>query len=208
MGTSCLKCAGDGIMGNGEPCPVCAKEKLKIIPTVYGVPAQYQGVRFDKSFLPEKEQKDYGAYMEELMETIVNDFSFYQKNLLICSKPNSGKTVWAYNLYSVLSSKGYEIPPLKDIVEVRNILNSYTDKDMIRLYSEARCAIIRIPRDIQFWMFDVMSFIIERRVRSDGFTIFMFGGTEEELKQADRYERLKTLKGSGAYNTVYVKSFK
>lgn len=207
MSESCLKCSGTGIMANGEPCPDCAKENIKMIPVAYGVPAQYQGIKFDKSFLPEKEQKTYGTYMEELMETIVNDFAFYQKNHLICSRLNSGKTVWAYNLYSILTSKGYDIPPLKDIVEVRNILNSYTDKELAQLYSTARCALIRIPKDVQSWMFDTMSYIIERRVRSNGFTVFMYAGLESDLKLADRYERLKYLKGSGAYNTVYVKSF-
>lgn len=207
MATGCLRCAGSGKIIGGAPCPVCSKELSKITPIVYGVPAQYQGIKFDKSFLPEKEQNTYGVFMEELMQTIINDYSFYQKNILICSRPNSGKTVWAYNLYSILSSKGYDMPPYKDIVEVRNILNSYADKDMVNLYSEARCAIIRLPRDMQFWMFDTMSYILERRVRANGFTIFMFGGTEEELVSIDKKGSLKHLKGTGAYNTICVKSF-
>lgn len=178
-----------------------------MVPTVYGVPAQYQGIRFDKSFLPEKEQKEYGVFMEELLETIINDIAFYQKNLIICSRPNSGKTVWSYNLYSLVTAKGYEMPPLKDVTEVRNILNSYNDKELAQLFSTSRCAVIRIPRDVQAWMFDTIAYIIERRVRSDGFTIFMFGGTEADLKAVDRFEKLKYLRGSGAYNTVSIKSF-
>lgn len=207
MSESCIKCGGTGILLNGKPCPDCSKEQIKMVPTVYGVPAQYQGIRFDKSFLPEKEQKEYGAFMEELLETIINDIAFYQKNLIICSRPNSGKTVWSYNLYSLVTAKGYEMPPLKDVTEVRNILNSYNDKELAQLYSTARCAIIRIPRDVQAWMFDTIAYIIERRVRSDGFTIFMFGGTEADLKAVDRFEKLKYLRGSGAYNTVSIKSF-
>jgi hypothetical protein len=183
------------------------KEQTSMVPIVYGVPAQYQGLKFDKSFLPDKEQKDYGTFMEELMTTIVNDIAFYQKNMIICSRPNSGKTVWAYNLYSLITSKGFDMPPLKDVTEVRNILNSYTDKEMTQLYSDARCAVIRIPRDVQFWMFDTIGYIIERRVRSNGFTIFMFGGSEQDLKVVDKFDKLKYLRGTGAYNTVCIKSF-
>lgn len=204
---SCLKCAGDGKMIDGTLCPECSGALLKKIPIVQGVPVQYQGVSFDKKFLPEKEQKYYGAFMEELLLTIVNDYAFYQKNLIICSRPNSGKTIWAYSLMAALSSKGYHIPNLKDITEVRNILNSYEDKEEAVIWSTARCAIIKLPRDLQPWMFDTMSSIIERRVRSDGFTIFLFGGTKEDLQYIDKYNRLPNLLGTGAYNTIKLESF-
>lgn len=207
MNTGCMKCAGSGKLISGEPCPDCAKELSAIVPISYGVPAQYQGVKFDKSFLPEKEQKGYGEFMEELLNTIINDYAFYQKNLLICNRPNSGKTVWAYHLYAVLSSKGYEIPPLKDIAEVRDIITSYADKELANLYSTARCAIIKVPRDLQPWMFDSISMIVERRVRNDGFTIFLYGGSEDDLKYADRYGRIRDIMGTGAYNTVKLYSF-
>lgn len=204
---SCIKCAGTKKMANGDPCPICCKDDVETVPIVFDIPAQYQGVRFDKNFLPDKEQKSYGVFMEELLTTIINDLAFYQKNLLICSRPNSGKTVWSYSLYSIITSKGYEMPPIKDLVEVRSILNSYSELDKAQLYSTARCAVIRIPRDVQFWMFDTISYILERRVRSGGFTIFMFAGTIDELRQVDKYDRLKHLDGTGAYNTVEVKSF-
>jgi hypothetical protein len=202
-----MKCGGTGRLVSGEPCPDCASEQIKTVPIVQGVPAQYQGVSFDKSFLPEKEQKEYGTFMEELLQTIINDLAFYQKNMIICSRPNSGKTVWAYNLYSLITSKGYEMPPLKDVAEVRTILYSYDDKELAQLYSTARCVVIKIPRDIQPWMFDSIAAIVERRVRSDGFTIFLFGGNEMDLKAADKYGKLGDLRGTGAYNTLQIKSF-
>lgn len=207
MSLNCLKCGGTGFMVGRTPCPDCSKEVDAIKPMVYGVPAQYQGVRFDKSFLPEKFQKVYGAFMEELLTTILTDYAFYQKNMLICSKPNTGKTVWTYNLYSELSSRGYEIPTLRDIIEVRNILSSYTDKDEASLISNARCMVVKIPRDIQFWMFDTLSALVERRVRNDGFTIFIYGGSREDLKYADKNNRLKDLEGTGAYNSIKVYDF-
>lgn len=205
--SSCLKCGGDGKMANGSLCPECSKLIVKKTPIVQGIPVQYQGVKFDKKFLPEKEQKEYGTFMEDLLTTIVNDLSFYQKNLCICSRANSGKTVWAYSLIALLSAKGYTIPNLRDITEVRNILNSYDNKEEAALWSSARCAIIKLPRDMQPWMFDVMSYVVERRVRSDGFTIFLYGGTLDDLKFIDKYNRLPNMLGTGSYNTIKVESF-
>lgn len=204
---NCLKCSGSGTMGNQQPCPDCMPGIVRNIPIVQGIPVQYQSAKFDKKFLPEKEQAKYGEFMENLLYTIINDSNYYQKNLLICSRPNSGKTVWAYTLIAQLTAKGYEIPNLKDIVEVRQIMSSYDNKDENILWSTARCAIIKIPRDIQPWLLDSIPTIIERRVRSNGFTIFLYGGTREDLMQADRYEKLKFVVGNGSYNTLKIESF-
>lgn len=204
---SCLICGGTLKTALGEPCPECCKELPKMSPVVAGIPAQYQGVRFDKSFLPHELQKNYGEFMEELLATVIHDIAFYQKNMLICCRPNSGKTVWAYSLYAELIAKGYKTPPLMDIVEARDLMNSYSDKDGNTLLSKARCVIIKLPRDMQFWMFNSISYIIERRVRGGGFTIFLYGGTIEELTQLDKDNCLSWLRGSGAYNSVKVESF-
>lgn len=207
MASTCLICGGTLKTATGEPCPVCAKVEKMEVPIVAGVPVQYQGIKFDKSFLPQNLQGKYGEFMEELLTTILNDFAFYQKNMIICCRPNSGKTVWSYTLYAEAMSKGYTMPPLLDIVEVRDVLNSYKDKDMNDLMSHARCAIIKLPRDMQFWMFNTISYVVERRVRGGGFTIFLYGGTTEDLSQIDKDGCLNWLRGSGAYNTVKVESF-
>lgn len=207
MSRTCLICGGTKITAFGEPCPECTKNEAPASPVVAGIPTQYQGVAFDKSFLPNSMQEKYGTFMEELSRTIINDLPFYQKNMIICSRPNSGKTVWAYDLYAKMIAKGYKTPPLLDVVEVRDALNSYDNKDLSNLISTARCAIIKIPRDMQFWMFDTISYIIERRVRSNGFTIFLFGGTVEDLSNLDRNKTLSYLRGNGSYNTVRIESF-
>lgn len=201
----CLKCGGTLKMANGKPCPDCASE-IKVAPIVQGIPMQYQGTQFDRKFLPEKEQGKYGTFMEELLTTIVNDIAFYQKNMLICSRPNSGKTLWAFNIITVLNSKGFNIPVLKDIAEVRGILNSY-NIDEVNTWSTARVVFVKLPRDMAPWMFDTISYLVERRVRSDGFTVFLYSGKYEELKQCDKYDRLKDIIGNGAYNTIKVESF-
>ena len=204
---SCLMCGGSGKLVNGSICPECGKTLNAEVPITAGIPLQYQGVSFDKSFLPDKLQKPYGEFMENLMLEIIANMNIYQKNLLICSRPNSGKTVWAYNLYSHFASRGLSVTPIKDILEVRSILTSYSLAEQAELFSSARCSIIKIPRDIQPWTFDTISTLIERRVRNNGFTIFLYGGKEEDLKSQDKFGRLSDIKGTGAFNTIKVYSF-
>lgn len=207
MSQDCIVCGGTGVTVSGEPCPNCSKMEESYVPVVAGIPVQYQGVSFDKSFLPSAMSATYGEFLEELLCTIVRDASFYQKNLLICSRPNSGKTIWAYNLYANLIQKGYKTPPLMDVLEARDALSSYDNKETGLLLSSARCAIIKIPRDVPYWLFDSIYSITERRVRNGGFTIFLYGGTIEELVAADKNHTLSHIRGSGAYNTIKVESF-
>ena len=206
----CLKCGGTGNIGTTAkkvPCPDCCKLATNIIPSYLEIPTQYQGLKFDKSFLPEDMQDKYGTFMEELLNDIVSSYSTYQKNLLICARPNCGKTVWAYNLFALMNSKGIKIPPFKDIVEVKEILDGRGSKEDMSLYSSSRFAIIKIPRAVSAWMFDYITYILERRVRSNGCTIFLYGGTEQDLKNQDSFGKLKYIKGTGSYNTVAIKSF-
>ena len=176
--TNCLKCAGTGIMGNGEPCPDCyeklSKESQKKI-VQSSVPSQYQGVIFDREFLPIADREVYGKFMEDLLVNITSNFALYQKNLLICSKPNSGKTIWAYNLINMLADKGYIVPDIKDLVQIREVLNyNKTSIDMAESVSKSRCLIVKIPSDVTFWMIDIIGYLLERRVPNNGFTIFIF----------------------------------
>ena len=211
MNTGCLECGGTGILLDGKPCPICGKERaLKIATSSYHatVPMQYQGVMFNKSFLPSKMQNTYGAYMEDLLNTIMGDYGMYQKNLLICSRPNSGKTVWAYSLITLLSDKGYDIPTVQNLMTMRELLNYRTgDSDLQERVQSSRGLIVTIPADIQFWMFDIIQTIVERRVARNGFTIFLFSGSSSKLREADRDKKLNFLLGTGSFHTIKMEDF-
>lgn len=207
----CLKCGGDGTMANGLPCPDCKDEIIKKAMTrrnIANVPTQYQGVSFDKSFLPFDEQAKYGAFMEDLLKTIYADCGLYQKNYLICSRPNSGKTVWGYTLITLLADKGFYLPPIMDLVAVRDILNySNRDAELTKEVQVSRGLVVRVPADAQFWMLDIILYILERRVARNGFTIFLYNGKYEQLKQCDKYGKLPYIIGSGAWHTVKLEDF-
>ncbi len=209
--SGCLKCGDTGIMLNGLPCPDCKDLLIKKAMTrknVATVPTQYQGVSFDKSFLPYDEQAKYGAFMEDLLKTIYADCGLYQKNYLICSRPNSGKTVWGYTLITMLADKGFYIPPIMDLVAIRDVLNYSTrDSQLSEEIQSARGLVVRVPADTQFWMLDIILYILERRVARNGFTIFLYNGKYEQLKQCDKNNKLPYIIGSGAWHTVKLEDF-
>lgn len=206
MSIHCLKCGGSGILINGERCPDCSKE-VQVTSYVPNIPIQYQGKTYDKSFLPEYEQDGFGTYMENLLKEIDSNLSFYQKNHIICSRVNTGKTVWSYDLLSRCISRGYDCPRIYDVLEVRDILSSYTDKSTADVITSARCVIMKIPRDAQPWVFDSVASIVDRRVRSNGFTIFLFDGSKYDLFKLDKYGRLHEIEGNGSYNSIKITDY-
>lgn len=206
MNKQCIICGGTGFTVDGKPCPNCSKSFAKKI-YLPDIPMQYQGQTFDRSLLPYDMKDNYGEYLENLLQSIANDIAFFQKNILICSRPNSGKTVWAYNVYSCVRGAGYQMPPIKDLLEVRDTIYSYDKLELANLYTTARACIIRLPKDMQSWMFDIIQTLIERRVAAGGFTIFLFGGSLYDLKQADKYGKLKSMTGTGAFHSIEVRDF-
>ena len=205
----CLICGGvpPYLTAFGKPCPNCSKEVVEALPNIPEIPVQYQNVRFDRTFLPENLQDTYGVYMEELIDKIVKQVGFY-KNILICCRPNSGKTVFAYTVFGLLHNKGVRMPIVKDIFEVRDIFVSYyADAEEVELWSSSKLAIIKIPVDITTKVFDTMSTIVERRVRNNCSTIFLYGGTKKDILAQDKFSKLKYLEGDGSYNSIEIKSW-
>lgn len=212
MSETCLICGGQGLDLDGNPCPECATKRLKMMSKSYSaalIPFQYQGLEFDKSFLPQALQSTYGAYMEDLLKTISIDYAMYQRNLLICSRPNSGKTVWAYNLINILYDRGFNVPTIQDLVSLRDVINhrNYNTTELYEAVTESRGLVVRIPADVQFWMFDIVQSVLEKRVAKNGFTIFLYSDSYERLKDADKYNKLQYIVGSGSYHTIKIEDF-
>ena len=204
----CLKCGNTGIMSNGEPCDCGIREPI-VLPTCLNIPVQYQNVRFDRSFLRADLQGTYGNFMEKLLKDCTDNLHSFHKNVLICAPPNSGKTVWVYTLCGLLYARGIVMPDLMDLMQARDILLNYygTDKDAIIKLSTAQIAVIKIPLDLPNKFPETISTIIERRVRSNCSTIFMYGGSYRDLEAQDKFGKLKPILGDGSYNTLSVNSF-
>lgn len=205
----CLKCGGTGIMVNGEKCDCGAEPRPLVLPVSMKVPMQYQSIRYNKEFIRSEFRANLGNFMEQLLTECTVKLHSFCKNYIICSPPNTGKTVWAYNLYSVMYSKGIIMPEIMDLMQVREILmNYYGDyREKNDLISNAKLMVIKIPMDLPNKFPETISTIIERRVRNDAYTIFLYNGSKNDLYRQDTFGKLMYLEGSGAFNTVCIKSF-
>lgn len=207
----CIKCSGTGTKSDGTVCDCKAGEnrvnkmRSKFYPNI---PQQYQNVDFDKVFLPDSISKDYGAYMESLLKDIALNSNLFQKNILICNKPNTGKTIWAYSLISRLWDNGIDTPPVMDLLETRDILWGRSQEEgSIDKILRSRCLVVKIPADLQYWMIDNIVNLIDRRVANNGFTIFIFNGSWQNILDVDKKGLLSNIKGSGQWHTIKVEDF-
>lgn len=195
---------------NEVPCDCGAQDARNIIlPSSMKVPLQYQNVRFDSRMLPAWVDGAYGAFMSSLLRELTSNMQLFSRNLLVCSPPNTGKTVFAYTVNGILYGKGIPVAELRDVLEVREIfLNPYapthSEADSI---SKAKVVFIKIPMDLPNKLAETMSMIIERRVRNNGSTVFLFSGSKEDLLAQDRFGKLQGMLGDGAFNSIEVKSW-
>jgi len=207
--TDCLKCGGTGMLVDGTPCDCgCANETFTL-PSTLNVPLQYQNVKYDMTLIRKELQPTLGVFMERLLKECTLGLHSFSSNYVICAPPNSGKTIWAYTLYSLMYSKGQPVPKLMDIMEVREaLLNFYfEDKDLVELINKSKIMVIKLPLDLPSKFPETMSMIIERRVRNNCFTIFLYNGSKYDLVAQDKFGKLKYLIGDGSYNSVNIKSF-
>lgn len=206
---ACIKCGGTGILANGERCD-CGVTTEFFLPVCMDVPAQYQNLQFDVRLIPQEMPSDYGRYMSELMKECCGNVMRLCKNILICSPPNTGKTVFAYTVLNSIYRSGVEVFSLRDILEVREILmNPYRGKqDEAGLLTRTPIAFIKIPLDLPSKLAATMSTVVERRVRHGNSTIFLYGGSKEDIFAQDTFGNLQALLGDGSYNTILVKSWR
>lgn len=206
--SGCIQCGGTGYLLNGDICD-CTTVNAINFPVLSKVPIQYQGTQFDKSFLSQKLDVNYGIYLEDLLKQVATGKPL-RKNFLICSPPNTGKTVFAYTLIGMMYSKGVVLPELMDLIEVRDIMLAQykQDYDKLLLINTAPIMLIKLPSDLPSKFGETISLIIERRVRNNGSTIFLFGGNKQDLLNQDRFGKLSAILGDGNYNSLLLKSWK
>lgn len=205
---TCIKCGGTHKMLNGQRCDCMIANSFEL-PVVLDVPIQYQGVKFNKAALPRDMQEDYGPYMMKLYEELL-DSRGIGRNILVCAPPNSGKTVFAYTIYAEMVNQGASVAKLLDLMEVRELLMSYyhdVDREQLALLSSADVAFIKIPQDLPIKFAEIISTVIERRVRSGGSTIFLFSGSKKDLEAQDRFGKFRALEGDGSYNSLKIYSW-
>ena len=210
MKERCLKCNGTGITVDGSPCD-CRSSGAIDIPIVLEVPSIYQTAEFSASLVPIRMPRTYGMDLEDIID-VIKSKGRYNINLLICSPPNTGKTVFAYTVFRHQYVRGLPMSEIMDLIEAKELLNSisYDEQTIMNKDKLITCpvAIIKIPLDLPNKFAETMSTIVERRVRKNGVTIFLYGGSIYDLQNQDRFGVLKNIIRDGSYNSIKVMDYK
>jgi hypothetical protein len=172
------------------------------------IPPQYQGVMFTRELLSDKLPREYGVFVQSIVDDVKRNVPL-TRNVLLCAPPNSGKTVFAYTCYGLQYNRGVAIPKLMDLLEAREKLQALYNVDIeaVELISKSPVAFFKIPMDLPNRFGEIMSTILERRVRNGGATIFLYNGTITDLKALDKFQKFQSLIGDGNYNSLLVKSY-
>ena len=205
----CLKCGDTGITVDGKQCD-CKEHGDLNLPVVLEVPVQYQNVKFSSSLVPMNLPKEYGVELEKIVEHI-NTKGKYSNNLLICSPPLSGKTVFAYSIYKCQYMHSIPMSEIIDLLEAKELLynNSY-DLEFIEkkeLFINCPVAVVKIPMLLPNRFAETISSIIERRIRKNGITIFLSNLKVDELYFQDKQEILKSIVRDGSYGSIKVMNY-
>lgn len=210
----CAACGNTGVRLDGTPCDCKFRvESFYESVSCMDVPEQYRGVLFNAALLPKDMIAGYGIYMTELYDSIVST-RMRHRNVCLCSPAAHGKTILAYSCIEQLFRKGIPTFPVFDILEVKRIL---LDTDLCRklLYevsnpeylTTAPYVFIKIPRIPTWEVYDTVVSVLERRVRRDNCTIYLYDGTWEQLIRSDKLNVLAGIQGDGTYNTLEVSSW-
>lgn len=203
----CAKCGGTGILLNGEMCD-CAKT----VPDFYSdsacfeIPEQYRDVVFTEELVPDNWSGSYRKFLSKL-HTDISTMSVTSRNWLICSPPKHAKTIFVYATMRRLFRANIGVYPLNDILEIKNKILEYDVESDEELF-KVPYLFIRIPALLNSEVFELCSMLLDRRVRKNLSTVFIFNGSWERICAADKYGAFTPYKGDGSYCTYSVNSWK
>lgn len=210
----CPKCGGTGILISGEPCDCKTRlSDLYVGVDCLDIPEAYRGLNFDKIMLPAELGPAYQNWMSNMYEQLVS-LRWKCKNAIICSPPQSGKSVLAYSVIRELFRRGIDVFPLFDILEIKRIMTDIeynkpqsldVDKPM-RLYT-APYVFAFIPPMTNYDTYDTAAMLIARRTRRGNSTILLYGGSWNFLIANDSKGSLKNLEGNGSLTTIEVNNW-
>lgn len=210
----CTKCGNTGIDIDGNPCP-CRFNAKSFYDTVscLDIPDQYRGIAFNKALVSKDVHESYASYLQEVYDKIITG-KWHQHNVVIASPIGHSKTVLAYSCIEVLFRNGIPTFPVFDLLEIKRIM---LDMDLCRkqLYEVQNPELIltvpilfvKIPRIMNWEVFDTFAVLLDRRVRRGNSTIFLYDGNWGQLTYSDRNDIITGLVGDGSYNTVESKSW-
>lgn len=211
----CPKCGNTGILINGEMCD-CRKTIHDIYSdvTCLEIPEQYRDIAFNEQLVPNLKDGLYAKTLNKLHNEWSTAVAF-GKNYLICSPPRHSKTILAYATMKRLFRAGFPVFPVYDILELNKKIKlldmgkpSDVDDEDLSLIIKAPMLFVKIPPLLDITVFQTGALILDRRVRHNNSTVFLYNGSWESLRRADKFEYFTPYAGDGSYCTFLVSNWK
>lgn len=214
MSNYCPLCGNTGIDINGNPC-TCRINIKSFYDRVscLDIPEQYRGVKFNKLLVPNDIDESYANYLQTVHDDIIK-MSWITKNAILCSPINHSKSILAYSCIESLFRQGVPTFPIFDVLELKRIL---TDLDLGKqpfydvIEPERALTVpilfVKIPRVVSYDVYDSAALLLDRRVRRNNSTIFIFDGTWNQLIFKDKQGIISGLAGDGTFGSLIVKSY-
>lgn len=207
----CPNCGNTGIDIDGNPCE-CRFNVKSFYDTVscLTIPPQYRGIRFNKLLVPKDVHESYANALQGIYDAVVS-CKLNNRNIVIASPINHSKTVLAYSCIEAMFRSGIPTFPVYDLLEIKRIIldmdlgrDQFYDVENPELLYSVPVLFVKIPRVIDWAVFDTFATILDRRVRRGNSTIFLYDGVWNFLVNSDKSGTLTGLMGDGTYNTVEV----
>lgn len=201
----CPKCGNTGIKLDGSKCE-CQYNIKDVFTDVscMEIPEQYRGIQFVKDLVPDLQNGAYRAFLDNL-HTRLSNCDEKGINYVICSPPKSSKTIFAYATIRRHFRGGLEVYPLNDLYELKIPLLQAEESSPI---CKVPYLFVKFPPLLTQEVFQTASLLLDRRVRHSGTTIFLYDGSWESLRFADKYSNFTAFSGDGSYCTVKVSNWK
>lgn len=214
MSKYCPKCGNTGVLLNGDPCD-CRLHMSDLYEGVecLDIPEAYRGLQFNPIMLPSRMGPAYSAFMNNVYEQITS-MRWKCKNAIICSSPQTGKSILAYSAIQELFRREIPVFPLFDILEIKRIMTdieynkpqSLGVENPMLLYTAPYVFAI-MPPLTNYDTYDTAAMLIGRRTRRGNSTILLYEGAWNQLIYGDSKGSLKGLEGNGSLTTIEVNSW-
>ena len=210
----CVKCGNTGIDIDGNPCD-CRFNAGMFYDTVscLSIPPQYRGIRFNKLLVPKDVHESYANVLQEIFDKVTT-CRWENHNIVLASPINHSKTILAYSCIENLFRQGIETFPVYDLLEIKRMIldmdlgrSQFYEVEHPELLYTVPVLFVKIPKVIEWSMFDTFATLLDRRVRRGNSTIFIYDGNWSYLVNNDKSGTLAGLMGDGTYNTIDVKSY-
>lgn len=201
----CPKCGNTGVLIDGSKCE--CQYNIKDVYTDVScmeIPEQYRGVQLVKDLIPNIRDGAYQGFLDNL-HTRLSNCEEKGINYLICSPPRHSKTIFAYATMRRLFRGGLEVFPLMDLYEIKSVLLNAQESDPV---CKVPYLFVKFPPLLTEEVFQTAALLLDRRVRHSTTTIFLYNGTWEHLRFADKYSNFTAYAGDGSFCSIKVSSWK